>query len=972
MDSGHFIHRTNSDIPKISLRAALKTQDFQEVKSLDLGKVIRLLEDPLTTNLKERHLFVLKKLLKRNQNGFLLRELTDLSRILNICAEKTTDHHEYAAVLCEALKICSLPFVKERASDELNFTQAVTEFLSNMARLMRVSHEEVRLRLVESVKSFFSSAVQIKEPEGLQHVSPGFRLQQLDHSDVPRTLLLSMAAVQNQPAVRLQLLQTLQILSSSSDRSCASILQERGAETICLHMNEPDPSGQVLLCSAEILWNLLEGGSTEEVIAQLSSMECVLSLKETFLFLLENSSQRSDLRPRNYLLVITCFVAERSSSLLVESFFAKELLSFFKCKTEHFSSSAHKLTFSDEDVKMKKLLLSLLVVLCRDGAALQLYREEQVMMFLLKLVKLPLVSAERQPGPSQQEELQLQALAALSSIAPFLLADYMSCQGNNCLLLLLDLCVGADVAASSSTGGGGGGGGTKAQMRRCIRTLRSVTSLGDPSVNQDLCDQGATRQLLGILIQLEASSDEEDVLSVEMMSDVQLVLSALCETDTHTKDLFGSDGAQMVVNFLKKGSENFYSGLGHNKLILSTVDCVWSCIVGCFSTEFYFLVKNGVSLLLDLLRTGPRCVCSIVLSALLGLCDNPDSRPQILSWRDADGLTAPSFLLQLWREEEEELGVLRTQHGGIQDPRKPLLTRFHRDAGGSSLPVDTPSATVLEISENLRAKIYFILCSLGFLELPGLSAEEYVTLSIVKRYLDFKVGEVWDEVRRDLSLDGVRPVSPDEDALSSVCGMSEDTARRTAMEQTIILELQQEEELSEELLLYQEMKSHWKQQELTDTSWNDYVSRTSHYETLKERKAQRERHAESSRPERKDDRPDKGFIGRILTVENTGALGPTGLKVTLSGAPIRTDPTTQNLRFSSSTEDEQPEPGMIFRLGRLTPGYFCLLQRQLSGEVRVQQYCSIMEPVAMTMAAVGMGFSAYSAKKMLENPGRDL
>lgn len=68
-----------------------------------------------------------------------------------------------------------------------------------------------------------------------------------------------------------------------------------------------------------------------------------------------------------------------------------------------------------------------------------------------------------------------------------------------------------------------------------------------------------------------------------------------------------------------------------------------------------------------------------------------------------------------------------------------------------------------------------------------------------------QVGEVWDEVRRDLSLDGVRPISPDEDALSSVCRMSEDTARRTVMEQTNILELQQEEELSEELLLYQEV-----------------------------------------------------------------------------------------------------------------------------------------------------------------------
>lgn len=45
---------------------------------------------------------------------------------------------------------------------------------------------------------------------------------------------------------------------------------------ICLHMNEPDPSGQILLRSSEILWNLLERGSNEQVTAQLSSMECVV------------------------------------------------------------------------------------------------------------------------------------------------------------------------------------------------------------------------------------------------------------------------------------------------------------------------------------------------------------------------------------------------------------------------------------------------------------------------------------------------------------------------------------------------------------------------------------------------------------------------------------------------------------------------------------------------------------------------
>lgn len=42
------------------------------------------------------------------------------------------------------------------------------------------------------------------------------------------------------------------------------------------------------------------------------------------------------------------------------------------------------------------------------------------------------------------------------------------------------------------------------------------------------------------------------------------------------QELFGSEGVEMAVHFLRKGSSRFYSGLGHNKLILSTVDCVWS------------------------------------------------------------------------------------------------------------------------------------------------------------------------------------------------------------------------------------------------------------------------------------------------------------------------------------------------------------------------------------------------------------
>ncbi|CAL8373425.1 unnamed protein product [Boreogadus saida] len=57
---------------------------------------------------------------------------------------------------------------------------------------------------------------------------------------------------------------------------------------------------------------------------------------------------------------------------------------------------------------------------------------------------------------------------------------------------------------------------------------------------------------------------------------------------------------------------------------------------------------------------------------------------------------------------------------------------------------------------------------------------------------------------------------------------------------------------------------------------------------------------------------------------------------------------------------------MIIRLSRLTPGYSRLLQRQVSGEVQVQHQTSFVNPIAMTMAALGLGVSLYSTKRLAE------
>ena len=43
-----------------------------------------------------------------------------------------------------------------------------------------------------------------------------------------------------------------------------------------------------------------------------------------------------------------------------------------------------------------------------------------------------------------------------------------------------------------------------------------------------------------------------------------------------------------------------------------------------------------------------------------------------------------------------------------------------------------------------------------------------------------------------------------------------------------------------------------------------------------------------------------------------------------------------------------------------------LVQRQVSGEVQVQHQTSFVNPVALMMAAVGMGVSLYSSRRLAE------
>lgn len=66
------------------------------------------------------------------------------------------------------------------------------------------------------------------------------------------------------------------------------------------------------------------------------------------------------------------------------------------------------------------------------------------------------------------------------------------------------------------------------------------------------------------------------------------------------------------------------------------------------------------------------------------------------------------------------------------------------------------------------------MISSGFSELPGLQEEDYVTLCIIENFLDFKMGEIWQEIVTELEIEGVKLVPPDGEAVDTILRATEE------------------------------------------------------------------------------------------------------------------------------------------------------------------------------------------------------
>ncbi|XP_064560335.1 cilia- and flagella-associated protein 69 isoform X1 [Zonotrichia leucophrys gambelii] len=913
--------------------AADPAQDAQS-RSVDLNHVIALLGDSGSKDLEKEQLKTLKNVVKHFENGFPLKDIAQITDVLNLCADKMYEQEAFTEPLCELIKLFGLPFQKRKSSDEANYSVEVSQSITQLGYLMSIQSSQVRIQICKSVVNFFNTELPGKLLSGYQPTSPNYKIRMAEIGGLAEILVLSLTLVENQLTEKLWVLKALQHLSISGE-SCEQMVNVQGARRLCLCLNGADPSGQLLFRSSDILWNLLEKVSKEEVVNQLRSLECVHALKEAFVELV-CGFRHCDHQLRNDLLVIATLLAESPAVPLIESGFAKILIVLATCtevKLPNPLVKGFKLTYSYEDFEMKKLLFNIIGILSKDPSSAQLFSENHVIPALLYYVKQNQRSAFPDWSAAQYEELQLHALAVLASVAPVLVDKYLSCQANTFLLVFLEWCISQDpfFGRGNSFHGTGGRGTKLAQMRYSLRVLRSVVALYNDAVNSNLCDQGAISQLLDILkYAADIAKEKESIALLEIQADILFILSVLCEDDNDRKELFSCEGIDILVSYLKMDPTRLCSGIGHNCLLLSALDCLWSCVIGCFIAEESFIEKQGVFLLLDLLAVRDNNLCNIILGILVEFSDNPKTVLHMSIWRGKRDRTAANVLVQLWRQEEQDLGVKRDQNGKIVDPKRPVMTSFQRQQKVIPVPACCPSFSVMEISESIRAKIYSLFWKLGFENLPGLSAKDVVTLAIIQHYIDFKVGEVWSEISAEIK-EEFRPVTSDERALKLISEVSENTGRMVLGLQNEALERQHNQEIKEEKKIYKEIQATQVQKEMIDKSWQNFLARTSNYEALKKAKMHQKTLIEASRskaklhngPEHSTDIPKLHTTvapGRCVTVEGPCQEGlradtdPARSKSTV-GRAIRNNQKDKNIglsqeKISTCRIDAVPKSGI--------------------------------------------------------------
>jgi hypothetical protein len=482
----------------------------------NINHLIKLLSDPHSSNLVDRHEKYIKRLCGHIQarGGILLSELVDLFRAVELVAANIESNIVYGDCLIRIIKLMGGALLKQKTSDEQKYEKITIDSLEQLALLLQIPFMNLRKTLIQAILEFWEQRPAPLEIRRLnngigrdksaffRNCSKEFHESCVENSKVIATLVQATPLLDNLD--RLAALKVIEQMTRSSPKNAATFISTNGGQLVALMLAEASNTNLPQLI--DILWNCIENCVDKQpVVTQLSSITSVTSIQAALLKLMRNCHSKNCKETRNDLLVLITQIARHNPSApFVETSFLGEVISF-GC------SNQRNLTNSELDFEFLRMLLTCTVLLTEDGASLRFIKQTQLLNYLLlpvqKLDEKPTIRTRSlyQWSSSQKEELQLLSLQLLTKLAPRLPEKFVELNGCNLLMGFLFWSFQTDYSGhGNSILGVGGRGSARAQCRFALRCIRSLcTPLRDPFMAQNSLEDSPEAEMA-------ADAPEED------------------------------------------------------------------------------------------------------------------------------------------------------------------------------------------------------------------------------------------------------------------------------------------------------------------------------------------------------------------------------------------------------------------------------------------------------------------------------
>ncbi|KAJ3274779.1 hypothetical protein HDV01_001982 [Terramyces sp. JEL0728] len=772
------------------LEALIPTFKRHANAKVDFEMLSKLLNQKSAKLFADRQQGALEKFVSIYKTGIPLSDLESVTDVLDPILDLIQRGSvNLVGPFCDFLKLFkNFPNLKDETVDlhsypckqQVQITENIVNLINKLCNILECNHEELALFQISGgdveeqnrnkpIKIQFSKSVlqtTATSPHNFENIhtkNSKFLIHAATKSNIiPH--LTQLLINSNDISAIFTVLKCLESLTKSNVFCKQIINGEHHNQIVVLKkmlliIQEYKEKDAVIFLSFELWWNILESDVKFEAAKYLGEPEQLTLIYLELCDFIKTGKRTIEKQKRNELLFLLAKIVEYSSGC---NFVQVPILGLVveNLQLELWPEEVDTL-IDEEDFEFKRMFVNIAKTLCENiEARNELLNAGLVQLALRFLDCQPDNQLSRIYDQDHLSILQISVLALISNLVPTIHKEFRMLDGPEILMSYLDKLIaeGKDIPSKRID-----------QVRVHINLLETCLltvlafSEGGPTNKKILSSFSVFEKFLEIL--------SRKTPSTEIWVKCLLCCSSLCQGYKVNKQHFGeAGGVELMIEFLKYDT---CDPKEKERILLSTVECIWGTICGNFVFENKFLQLDGMFYLLDLLETSTYDNKRHALGCLLDFLENPKAVLHVLQWRTKENPTKgiEHLLIGLWNMEEEKLEVLQGPKGSIsQDSQFPLrgLKSKKIEVLKNGIEPDGGRA-ILEIQENLRvlisndqAKIYSIFCKIGFHHFPNtLSVTEKTKLAMISKYLDFKTGEVWYEIGEELKYENIRPISPD-------------------------------------------------------------------------------------------------------------------------------------------------------------------------------------------------------------------